>query len=521
MYNLIVCADGTWNTPDQKEYDIPTPTNVVRIFNALDKFDKDGNEQKRYYHPGVGTDGTWWEKLAGGTVGVGLSKNIKSAYKWLCDHYRPEDRIFLFGFSRGAYTVRSLAGMIGKCGLLDLSGLEEEELWHRVKTAYDEGYRKGKPRKDWAKGWKFHPETDIDCKKRDKTVKKRSIPIHFLGVWDTVGALGIPNNLAILNLLDNVKKYAFHDTKLGCNVLHARHAVAIDEKRASFSPTLWSNIENRKDVKQIWFPGVHSNVGGGYVDTGLSDIALKWMIEEAADAGLLFRKEMVKQIKPNTRGILYDSLKGIFKHLRATPRSIPALIKKNSPKIVHHSAIKRQVDPPIEEADYHTTEFLKKGESLERTIYAMNPWNETGIYLEAGKTYRFEAKGQWMDRDIKCGPEGADDGKFYIGEIAHIAGTLWGKIEELYKKVTKNEAADFIGSRREEKIPWFALVGSIANGGNPKKDGTPAPHETFKIGKKCKHTPKKSGYFYAYANDAWNFYGNNRGSVRLTITRID
>ena len=111
-------------------------------------------------------------------------------------------------------------------------------------------------------------------------------------MWDTVGALGIPNNLAILNLLDNIKRYAFHDTELGCNVIHARHAVAIDEKRASFSPTLWSNVQKRKRVKQIWFPGVHSNVGGGYIDTGLSDIALKWMIDEAVEAGLNVREDM-------------------------------------------------------------------------------------------------------------------------------------------------------------------------------------------------------------------------------------
>ncbi|WP_457594561.1 DUF2235 domain-containing protein [Hydrogenimonas sp.] len=517
MRNLIVCADGTWNTPEQKENDIPIPTNVVKIHNCVASVDSEGNEQLRYYHPGVGTDGTWWEKLAGGAVGVGLSKNIRSAYKWLCANYRPGDRIFLFGFSRGAYTVRSLAGMIGRCGLLDLSGLEDDELWSRVKSAYDQGYRKRKERKEWGKGWAFHPEEEIKC---EDGTKKRVVPIHFLGVWDTVGALGVPNNLAILNLLDNINKYAFHDTALGCNVVHARHAVAIDEKRASFSPTLWSDTEKRKRVKQVWFPGVHANVGGGYVDTGLSDIALKWMIEEAQKAGLAFREEMVKQIHPYTLGILYDSMDGVFKHLRAAPRSIPPIVKKNSGKSVHPSALERQKTPPIEEPHYHDTHFLKKGESVERTIYAMEPWNDTGIYLEAGKEYRFEASGQWMDRKIKCGPEGADDGKFYMEEIFHLAGTLWGKIEGLYKKLTKNEAADFIGSRREEKIPWFALVGAVANGGNPKKDGTPAPHETFKIGKKCKHSPKKSGYLYAYANDAWNFYGNNRGSVTLKITRL-
>lgn len=518
MRNLVVCADGTWNTPEQKEHDIPVPTNVVKIFNSIAKTDAAGSEQPKYYHPGVGTDGTWWEKLAGGSVGVGLGKNIRSAYKWLCANYRPGDRIFLFGFSRGAYTVRSLAGMIGYCGLLDLSDLDDDALWSRIEVAYEKGYRKRKKREEWAKGWHFHPEETLMC---ENGKKRKYIPIHFLGVWDTVGALGIPNNFAILNLLNSIKKYAFHDTALGCNMLHACHAVAIDEKRASFSPTLWSNTQKRKRVKQIWFPGVHANVGGGYIDTGLSDIALKWMIDEAKKAGLAFRKEMLEQIHPDTLGILYDSMEGVFKHLRAAPRSVPPIVEKSSGKLVHPSALQRQKTPPIEEPHYHETLSLKKGQSIERTIYAMEPWNDTGIYLQAGKVYRFEASGQWMDRNIKCGPEGADDGKFYMEELFHVAGTIWGKVEELYKTFTKNEAVDFIGSRRQEKIPWFALVGSIANGGNPKKDGTPAPHETFEIGKKCKHKAKKSGYFFAYANDAWNFYGNNRGSVTLKITQIE
>ena len=511
MKNLIVCADGTWNTPEQKEHDIPVPTNVVRIYNAA----AESGAQLRYYHPGVGTDGTWWEKLAGGTFGVGLGKNIQSAYKWLCDHYETGDRIFLFGFSRGAYTVRSLAGMIGACGLLDLEGLEDDELWSRVGTVYDQGYRKRRPRKEWGKKWAFHDETHA-CEKE----KKRKIPIHFLGVWDTVGALGVPNNFAILNLLDKTKKYAFHDTKLGCNVLNARHAVAIDEMRASFSPTLWSGVEKRKNVKQLWFPGVHANVGGGYPDTGLSDIALEWMIREAEACGMELRPGMVEQLRPDPRGVLYDSMRGIFRHLRSEPRSVPALVEKSVGRRVHPASLRRREEPPIDAAGYHETVVLKKGESATRSVYAMNPWNETGIYLEEGKTYRFEASGQWLDRTIKCGPDGADDGNFQAGEIIHLAGTLWGKIENLYKKMTKNEAADFIGSRRIEKYPWFCLVGSVANGGNPKKDGTPAPGETFKIGSKKKFSPKKSGYLYAFANDAWNFYGNNRGSVRLTVTRL-
>src|ERR1041384_6013331 len=117
MKRLIVCCDGTWNTPEQEENNAPCPTNVVRLFNSLADQDANGNEQLNYYHPGVGTDGSLLAKTAGGMYGEGLDKNIKSAYSWLANHYEDGDAIYVFGFSRGAYTVRSLSGLIGRCGL--------------------------------------------------------------------------------------------------------------------------------------------------------------------------------------------------------------------------------------------------------------------------------------------------------------------------------------------------------------------------------------------------------------------
>jgi uncharacterized protein (DUF2235 family) len=139
MRNLVVCCDGTWNTPDQRHDGVPVPTNVVRLYNAVAEQDGEGNLQLSYYHTGVGTEGSWWQRIAGGSFGEGLGKNIQSAYKWLGVNYLPGDRIFLFGFSRGAYTVRSLGGMIASCGLLDLSQVGHGEVWDRVGTAYTEG----------------------------------------------------------------------------------------------------------------------------------------------------------------------------------------------------------------------------------------------------------------------------------------------------------------------------------------------------------------------------------------------
>ena len=508
MRNLVVCCDGTWNTPDQEDQGVPTPTNVVRLYNALAEKNIQNKDQLKYYHPGVGTEGNWWERLAGGGVGFGLGKNIMSGYRWLGANYNPGDRIFLFGFSRGAYTVRSLAGMISACGLLDLSGLSDENVWKRVEKAFKKGYRSRADQSGWADGWNFH----------SAGTQGQDVPIFFLGVWDTVGALGIPNDLAIINLLDDVKKFAFHDTRLNDKILNARHAVAIDEMRASFSPTLWTGVENRPNVKQIWFPGAHSDVGGGYLHIGLSDGALKWMMDEAKVLGLGFHEGMYKQLKPDCRDVLHDSQTGLFKHLRTQPRSTPLLAEEQN-SAVHTSALERQSNPPICQAPYRPTKTLNMGETKQLFIYAALPWNYTGIYLEAGVEYEFRAKGQWVDRTIKCGPKGTRDSRFQPAELGHLAGALLGKIEEIFKKLAKNEQADFRGTKREEKLPWFALVGVIANGGNPLADGTPAPHEIIPIKDGCKHTPQKAGYLYCFANDAWNFYGNNRGNVMLEITR--
>lgn len=501
MRNLIVCCDGTWNTPDQTENGVPTPTNVVRLYHALDKQDAQGDEQLAYYHPGVGTSPSLLDKALGGGIGAGLDKNIKSAYRWVCDHYRDGDRLFLFGFSRGAYTVRSLGGFLARCGIPELEGLSEPAAWERVDKAYDAGYRN----KDgtWNGAWAFR-------------VRPQDVRIHFIGVWDTVGALGIPDDMALLNLLDNLKSHTFHDTNLSPAIQHARHAVALDEKRASFAPTLWTNTENREDVKQVWFPGVHCDVGGGYMQTGLSDGALDWMVREAQSKGLRFIERKLEQIRPDPRDVLHDSVTSVFKLMRTQPRSSPPI----TADAIHASALDRHQNPPITQKEYRPTCRLAPGEKTALRLYAAEHWNDSGIYLEAGRKYRFTASGEWLDSSVKCGPGGTEDGKFNPAEVVHLAMSLWGKVEKLAKTVTANPTADFQGTRREESMPWFALVGVVANGGNPQVDGTPEPHETFLIGDGCEHTVGKAGYFHSFANDAWSFYENNHGSVTLTIECI-
>jgi uncharacterized protein (DUF2235 family) len=139
MPNLVVCCDGTWNTPDDVEGGVPAPTNVRKLFNALGKDDEGGTPQQTYYHPGVGTEGGLRDHLLGGSIGEGLDRNIKSAYQWLAFNYRHGDNIFLFGFSRGAFTVRSLTGMIERAGLLNIAEpkLASDEAWKRIDLAFD------------------------------------------------------------------------------------------------------------------------------------------------------------------------------------------------------------------------------------------------------------------------------------------------------------------------------------------------------------------------------------------------
>ncbi len=271
--NIVVCCDGTWNEPDKH------PTNVVKLMRALrPTHPETGRPQIAYYDEGVGTN--WGlDKFLGGAFGIGLSENIKQAYRFIANNYEEGDRVYCFGFSRGAFTVRSLGGLLGVVGLLpkiELDDFERAYAYYRLKKE-ERGGSKGQ---ELLK--KLHPRTDVE--------------VHFMGVWDTVGALGIP--LSLLRWVGR-SKYAFHDTELGNCVTHARQALAIDERRGDFAPAIWTAPPDRdlreKTLEQVWFVGAHSNIGGGYEDSRLSDIALIWMIEQAEAQGLAFDDEYFKE----------------------------------------------------------------------------------------------------------------------------------------------------------------------------------------------------------------------------------
>jgi uncharacterized protein (DUF2235 family) len=506
MKNIVVCCDGTWNTPTEMDHGLPSPTNVVKLYYALTK----DAQQEVYYHPGVGTGHNWWDKLAGGGTGEGLDQNIMSAYRWLGATYTPNDRIFLFGFSRGAYTVRSLGGLIGKCGLLNLSTVkdEPEKVWKQVGEVFA-SYRNEVEFTN-PNNYAFHNV-------QPGHERKETTPIHFIGVWDTVGALGIPDDLALLGLIDSPTRYGFHDTALSSIVKFARHAVAIDEKRASFAPTLWSTHDPKTDFKQIWFPGVHCDVGGGYSETGLSDGALEWMMNEAKAPGcdLKFHPDISRQLKPDPLGPMHDSYSGVFKALKTKPRPAP-LMETNSADI-HQSTKDRYQTPTLTLGDYWPTLTLKVGESRTIDIYAVERWNCTRIYFEEGHTYDLTASGEWIDEKDRFDAAGGEPSGFRIGDLVRSAASLLGEAETVFKNVTHRDA-DFWWTRRYEKGPWFALIGFIASNSGATDKRLP-DGETFIIGAKATVKPKSGGYLYCYANDAWQTYANNRGSVALTVTR--
>lgn len=276
---LALFLDGTWNTVDDD-------TNVWRLKSLC----SESNDQLCYYSAGVGT--AYDQRISGGMFGAGLDNEVIRAYQWLVEEYRPSDRIFIFGFSRGAYTARSLAGFISKCGLLKPgSPLSLKQLYAR--------YRKGNAVHSIRE---LKNVLDSALSFEDKWLKEysRPIPVWFQGVWDTVGALGVPfGNFPVISR----SNYRFLEVDLRINESRAYHALAIDEHRVDFSATLWTKtIEQGSDtyqartiadVEQRWFVGAHADVGGGYDNGLLAQVPLKWLMDKAALHGLEFNDSVV------------------------------------------------------------------------------------------------------------------------------------------------------------------------------------------------------------------------------------
>ena len=309
---VVVCCDGTWNDPADR-------TNVFRTYDLLrgtltpsddeplgdDRrvargWTPDGEKMLLYYDTGVGTKK--WRRGSGGVFGAGLGENVCQAYAFLAEHWQDGDELYLFGFSRGAFTVRSLSGLLGCAGL---------------PTRFSQGAIDA--------AWDFYRTPPREREPRDQVLavyEPKSLTVRFLGVYDTVGSLGVP--VPQLGWLNGLIERAlggvirFHDTALGRNVETACQALAIHERRGTFKPVVWSRAPGRverpdgtvcpQQILQVWFAGSHGNVGGGYPQTDLSDIAFDWMMRRAVDQGLLLPEEaLAAAVAGNAYGSRYDS----------------------------------------------------------------------------------------------------------------------------------------------------------------------------------------------------------------------
>lgn len=353
--NIVVCADGTGNkggySPD---------SNVYKVYKAIDKNisgKNDGSEvseQIIFYDNGVGTDTNKYLRALGGAIGFGFGQNVRDLYKYLARNYADGDRIYFFGFSRGASTVRACNGMISKCGLVKGVGLRNAELDALVDEAF---YAYEEHKND--------PERSEKFKSSDRS--HGAVPIKFLGIWDTVVALGFPKRTDVtgpmtylLNVffylfeevLDYFWSHSFYHYKLTDNVEFACQAFSIDDERTAFWPYVWQekNIEGANDrttdnVEQVWFAGMHSNVGGGYERAGMAGVALHWMVNRAQNHGLVFDSNHVQDIYSacHIHGRMYNSRDGVGFLYRYHPREIEKLCEdKLLDKIkIHCSVIER------------------------------------------------------------------------------------------------------------------------------------------------------------------------------------
>ncbi|KKY27965.1 hypothetical protein UCRPC4_g00810 [Phaeomoniella chlamydospora] len=310
---LIVCCDGTWKDSDGKP---DWPSNVTRIARCIktvgyDKIGKKEIPQITYYQSGVGVEQGWFSSVIGGATGKGIGENIREAYRFICNNYNHGDEIFLVGFSRGAFTARSISTLMSCIGLLTPKGMVHfyqifKDWENQDSNSWTSPYKPwpGRP----AGGLMNTPETRAEYQRalQSQELSRFDCAIKACGVFDTVGSLGIPA-IGILPRLFR-QHLTFVDTKVESNIEHAFQALALDERRRPFSPTIWEKPEgqeNPKVLKQCWFPGVHSDIGGGYPHSELANITLVWMISNL-EQFIDFDKSYILQQQRLTREHIED-----------------------------------------------------------------------------------------------------------------------------------------------------------------------------------------------------------------------
>jgi uncharacterized protein (DUF2235 family) len=348
MKRILICLDGTWNEADDKA--TPHDTNVIRLFRSAEHFKSPS--QQAFYVQGVGSK--LFEKLRGGILGYGLFDQVKEAYQAIVNSYQRGDRIIVAGFSRGAFSARCLASFIATCGILRNHAIDIADF--RDNRSIEEL-------------WDLYAQRSTEPQKLRQFCSENCHPptqplVEAVAVWDTVGALGIPwgifeQNTAVELLSKiNARKYNFLDPELPQSIPRAYHAVALDEQRVPFKPTLFAGPRlNSGEILQVWFAGAHSNVGGGFADTGLSNIALDWMVRQlSSNHGLNLQSvqldpagvwDPIGQTDMDRKAAKVDQQK---LHL-LSPRQVPA------GALLHPSADRRQRGEPGRSAIPSTARF--------------------------------------------------------------------------------------------------------------------------------------------------------------------
>ena len=355
--HIALLSDGTGNSRGKAEQ-----TNVWRVYEALDLRDPSDlgtPRQFAFYDDGVGSSSFKPAALLGGALGLGLARNVQELYAFLCRMYRPGDRIYAFGFSRGSFTIRVLVGLIDSQGLVRYRGNEAElaRLVTRAYRAYRRRYRTrlvnwiAVPRwmRDQAvdlwsrlRGLDTYSAVQADPARCNLRWAAGETPIAFLGLWDTVDAYGMP--VDELGAFFNAFVWPFRmpNATLCPLVARAVHALALDDERNTFHPRLW-NEDAR--IRQVWFAGMHSDVGGGYPDKGLAHVSLKWIVGEAQDSLLRFvaSKLAEQEALGDENGPMNDSRRGLAGYYRYNPRRLVTLIKPRGIErpLIHESVLRR------------------------------------------------------------------------------------------------------------------------------------------------------------------------------------
>ncbi|KAF2097482.1 hypothetical protein NA57DRAFT_67001 [Rhizodiscina lignyota] len=398
---LIVACDGTWLNSDNgmQNGSLAIPSNVTRISRAIKSETRDGIQQIVYYQEGVGSEGLPINRFVAGTTGQGLGSNVREGYSFLSNNYDPGDEIFLIGFSRGAFTARSIAGLISEVGLLTKRGLQSlVEVFHDVQHQHDPDYRPKNPDIPFPnKPSARNPAYRDQLYRRGLT--DLNVSIKAIGVFDTVGSLGIPRVGWLTKVgLQTAEsdRMQFYDTKISNRIENAFQALALDEKRSAFAPAVWEKPPgNRTNLRQVWFPGVHSNIGGGYDDQQLANLTLAWMMAQLTpflefhrhfiiqqeEENIDYYKHERKRVRPWGFGKIYDSKTGLY-NLGGGKTRTPG--------------------------QYFLTDPDDVTKSLDR------PLMNTHEYMHPSVRTRIRLKGPGVEDDGRYDPEAMDDWKLVV-----------------------------------------------------------------------------------------------------------